>query len=202
MSLLNKYIDILNSHLKDNLFNDKKFAGCDIGTIAKSVYAKAYENTIVIIPGSIDAEGNEKNYSLDDTFSLQSYHKIISKTYSQPPAEQQFGNNKINQESISAYMVFFSSFGRIKITAEELEYQISKSFPSNVERSKINNRAIRSLRFVLQNTNFDSFSVFNREYQNVKYELGVEDILFSMQYQIIALINKDCLNDCEPCNNG
>lgn len=204
MPFLEKQIDVLNSQLLAGPLKYKQFQGGLFGGIAKPVRVESGENQFVIMPGSIDATGKETSFVIDDTYPIQLYHKILSKNFSERPANRQYGDSaNMKVETISAYLVVFSKFGRIRLTAEQLEALITMSFPDAIPQDAIADiSGMTQMRVILQSSDMDMQRVFNREYQNVEYSLGVEDILFSIQYQIETVFKKGCLNICEPCETA
>jgi hypothetical protein len=77
---------------------------------------------------------------------------------------------------------------------------IITNFPDRIAAGSLSTLSgIETMTVNLTGSELDGQTVFANEYRNVKYPLGIEDILIQVNYQIEVAYNKSCLTICEPC---
>ncbi len=200
MPFLKEQITIINNHLEDNAFNYQQFKSGLIENIAKPCVV-ADGDGFKIFPAVITVGGTEKYLGLDDTYPLIVYHKILNKSYTIQSANNQYGSGYSRMiENTNAYMVVYAKQSKVGLTAEQLEALIIVNFPDKILASSLSSlNGVETMTVNLTGSDLDAQTVFNAEYQNVSYPLGLEDILIRINYQIEVAYNKSCLNVCEPC---
>ena len=187
MPFLKEIINKVNNSLKANAINDKRFATARIEGITRSI--ERHNGAIVeVFPVALTDNFEFKDVSIDDTYPLIIYHKILNNSYQQKDSDR----NYICKTDVK--MVVYGKIGKLNITSEQLEAVISMNFPTILDK---NGTGVDSIFIRLSSSEMDSQKVFNEEYRNIMYRLCENDILISFRYSIETNFKKGCFNICE-----
>lgn len=188
MPFLHEQVTIINDLLKSSL-NDERFAGTYWGTIAKDVTRPKESGGLETFPGSVDVDGKERYYGFDDNYPMVVYHK---------PQSISFQKEKFdNLGKFSMKMVIQSTQAKVKMTGEQLQGLFTANFPNQIDRALYQNINIGSMKATLERANLNQRQVWGEEFQNIEYKLGVEHILFSINYTIETRFKNGCLSVCD-----
>jgi hypothetical protein len=188
MPFLKEIINKVNQSLKTNAINDIRFASGRIENIARSIGRYNSENQLQVFPVVLTDSFDFKDISIDDTFPLIVYHKILSNSYTQQTSDRNY------QSKTDVKMVVYGKVGRINLTPEQLEAVFSMNFPTILDKSGTN---LDSIYIRLLSSEMDGQKVFNEEYSNIDYRLSENDILISFRYSIESAFRKGCFNICD-----
>jgi hypothetical protein len=142
-----------------------------------------------IFPSVVSNSGECRDAVIDTTRPLMIYHKLIGIT-SQIMARSGFGDAK--GDVLNVYnMQLVVYFGRdhLPLSLEELYIQINHYIPEELD--PVNPYKRISIKQAGLNAN--TMQVFQGEYKNVPYRLRSNDVLFTINYSIEAIINKSCI---------
>ena len=187
MPFLKEIINKVNNSLKANAINDKRFATARIEGIARSI-GRLVDNKVEVFPVVLTDNFEFKDVSIDDTYPLIIYHKILSNTYQQKDNDR----NYICKTDVK--MVVYGKVGKLNLTSEQLEAVIAMNFPTIIDKD---GTGVDSIFIRLSSSEMDGQKVFNEEYSNIEYRLSENDILLSFRYSIETNFRKGCFNICE-----
>ncbi len=196
MPFLKEQIKIVNDALRAGSLSDARFSNGLFEEIAIDV-SRMNEEKVETFPAIMDNNYEAREISVNDTYPIIIYHKIIRKGYAIAP--NNFGDgNKSMIEKTDVKMVVYGKYASLKITAEQLEAVIAMGFPDNVAKAKLTALKLDSMSVNLIGSNMNSAVVFQEEYKGFDLFLSAEDIFFSMNYSIESKFRKGCfsINDC------
>lgn len=198
MPFLNQLCIVVNQELLKSALKEQRFQGGRFEGLANESTSEGKTRPVIM---NRDYEAQE--ISVDDTFPIQIYHKILAKRYELnniAGQRSEFGDrNKYVKETVLAKMVIYGKYSKLKVTKEELEAIITTNFPDNMDAA--NNALLTALNldnvtYAMQATNFISKSVWAEEFSGHEYRLAPEDIFFSITYQIQSTWRKGCFQLC------
>ena len=198
MPFLNEQITIVNQELQKYALADSRFQSGRYEAIANEVTREGKT-----FPCVMSKDYEAQDITVDDTYPIQIYHKVLAKRYDLnniAGQKSEFGDrNKYVKETVLVKMVVYGKFSSLKVTKEQLEAIITTNFPDNMDADK--NVLLKSLNldnvtYSMQNTNFISRSVWGEEYAGHEFRLAPEDIFFSVTYQIQSTFRKGCFQLC------
>lgn len=145
---------------------------------------------------NLDGEGTPCVY--DDSYALVMYHRIFSEGIL-PIANRAFGNKASDYVTTTSEMelVVMAHRTKTKMTPRTLAAQIYYMMPA--EQSTIydtSNNKIASTIILANNINFDSNSIFSRDYRGTEYFVSESLMLFGIRYTIESTMRKECFNIC------
>lgn len=200
MPFTSSLISIINDHLTTNCLCDPRFAAGMIGGVAYDATRRDDDhNTIVQYPVLSTLSGEGTDISINDTYPITIYHKIISKSYT-PKNNGNFGDrqNEVTEKT-DIKMVVAGWTNRLSLTQEDLEALITSNFPDSIKPALYAPYNLMRVAATLQNSTLSKEQVFKEEYKGISYDLKPEQILFSVRYQIESDYKKGCFSilDCQ-----
>jgi hypothetical protein len=191
-------ISIINDQIKTNTLCDARFAGASINSIA-------YDGTEVdstgtrVFPVVYDLSGNGTKVSPDDTYPLQIYHKILNRTYQVKPSSVGSRANVVSEKT-DVKMIVAGWTNILQLSQEDVEALIASNFPDQIDPSLYTPLRLQNLVVTLQSSVLDRAQVYAGEYRGITYQIGPEQILLSIRYQIESTWKKGCfiITDCQP----
>jgi hypothetical protein len=187
MPFLKEIIKKVNDSLKTNAINDIRFADARIEGIARSV-GRLVDNKVEVFPVVLSDSFELNDISIDDTYPLIVYHKLLNNAYQQKDNDR----NYICKTDVK--MVVYGKINKLNLTSEQLEAVIAMNFPTILDKD---GTAVDSIFIRLNSSEMDGQKVFNEEYSNIDYRLCENDILLSFRYSIETNFRKGCFNICE-----
>ncbi len=201
MPFLKQQIELINEALKQTALADARFQSGRYETIAVDVSRKTTQGnngavTIETFPAVMSPDYEAQEITVDDTYPIIIYHKILSKKYA--PDKVEFGSrNKYVTEITGMKMVMYGKYATLKLTREQLEALITANFPDVIDRSCIQPYKLDNMIVTLQGSNMNTAAVFQEEYKGIPLFLAPEDILFSINYLIETRYRKGCFEICD-----
>lgn len=196
MPFLEKQIELLNKQLKATALADGRFTAGRIETIAVDCYRRNDDDKQEKFPGIIGKNFEAQEITVDDTYPVVIYHKVLQKGY-QVIKDGSVGNQQgYVKETSVVKMVVYSNTKKISMKREELEALITANFPDNFPGSLIAPLKLDMVMAVLQNTNFNTSGLWQEEY-TIPLKLAPEDIYFSITYQLQSQWRKGCFKICD-----
>jgi hypothetical protein len=193
-------IDLINDHIKTNCLCDPRFAAGMIGGIAYDATRRDDDHgAIVQYPVLNDLNGEGTDISINDTYPITIYHKVLSKNYIPKPVSNYGDRQKEVTEKTDIKMVVAGWTNRLNLSQEDLEALITSNFPDSIAPALYAPYKLLRVAATLQNSTLSKEQVFREEYKGIPYDLKPEQILFSIRYQIEADYKKGCftLLDCQ-----
>jgi hypothetical protein len=200
MPFLNQQIQIVNNGLLNLALKDARFQAGRFETIAVDVSRKdADTGAIQTFPAVMDKNYEAQEITVDDTYPIIIYHKILSKSYvAEKVPTGQFGDgNRYVNETTSVKMVVYGKYAALKLTREQLEALITSNFPDNISPVTIQPLKLDNMAVTLKGSDLNSARVWQEEYKGIPLFLAPEDILFSVMYSIDTRFRKGCINICD-----
>lgn len=200
MPYLNELVALINDGIRDSSLKDKRFSTAQLEGIAYQVARESTEGEqLEVFPAIVEPEKDPRYIGVDDTYPLIIYHRVLSNTYADDAKQSQYGDGFSAQVcSTDMLMVVFAKRAALKLSADQLEALLVSGFPDQFVRSATAEMQLTA-KATLQASTMDVFTVFAGEYRNVKFFLGVEDILFSLKYKIESRYRKGCFKLCGDC---
>jgi len=191
-------VKYINAKLKANLSGSQFQQGMYFG-LAKQVVRNQDNTPFIVI---FDNEGNDLSDFINDKYSITVYHRMTGQTFF--PVEQNqatsFGDGaEVKGTVMNMVMVVYGDRNKLKMTNEELCSLMYVYFPTVMEDS------LRTQLTGLQNVNFSPVSSNNISAQVSQSEgitCEVENILFSINYQIREQIDANCIEQCDYTFNS
>jgi len=198
MPFLKQQIEIVNSLLLQTAFADERFATARIEAIAVDCSRTESDNSISYFPAIMSENNEAQDITVDDTYGLIVYHKVLSSAYA-PDTKNQFGDrNKYQKQVTRIKMVVYAKFDKVKLKKEQLEALIAVNFPDQIpdvlfkQPLKLDDMGV-----VLKSSNMISAQVWQEEYKGTPLRLAPEDIYFSMIYDLETSYRKGCFTICD-----
>ena len=202
MPFLNQQIQIINNALTGAALSDARFQAGRFEAIAVDVSRKdANTGSIQTFPAVMDKNYEAQEITVDDTYPIIIYHKILSKAYAfdkNPTGPNQYGDsNRYVNETTSVKMVVYGKYAPLKLTREQLEALITSNFPDSIAPVTIQPLKLDNMVVTLKGSDLNSARVWQEEYKGIPLYLAPEDILFSVMYSIDTRFRKGCINICD-----
>jgi hypothetical protein len=202
MPFLSEQIEIINSSLQSLALSDARFSSGRFEAIAVDVSRKdADTGAITTFPAVMDKNYEAQEITVDDTYPIIIYHKILSKEYAfdkAPAGPNQYGDgNRYITETASVKMVVYGKYAALKLTREQLEALITSNFPDSIAPVSIQPLKLDNMVVTLKGSDLNSARVWQEEYKGIPLFLAPEDILFSIMYSIDTRFRKGCINICD-----
>ena len=194
-------ISIINQQIQDRCLCDTRFAAGMIGGIAYDATRRDDDkNSFVQYPVLTGLSGDGTDISINDTYPITIYHRILSRSYV-PKSNGSFGDrqNEVTEKT-DVKMVVAGWTNRLSLSQEDLEALITSNFPDSIAPSLYAPYKLMRMAAILQSSTLSREQVFKEEYKGIPYDLKPEQILFSIRYQIETDYKKGCftLLDCQP----
>lgn len=148
---------------------------------------------------------NTRDYStfagLDDRYSLQLYHRILSVEQQESPLS--YGDGQTNGREVATMRcVVFADKQRTRLD----QYQVSFMIRSSLNR-QYSGVALEAYSGLLGATieattdNYDGVEVYNQEYglEAQTYPVRMHQCLFTIDYTITSDYNNSCITSCLEC---
>lgn len=142
-----------------------------------------------IFPCVVSKSGECIEAIVDNTKPLIIYHKLLGMNI-QLLASRSFGDSAGDVQSThNMQMVVYFGRDHLPMTMEDLYIQINHYIPEQIEAYSPYKR------IVIKQTglNANVLQIFQAEYKNVPYRLRPNDVLFTINYTIETVINKNCV---------
>jgi len=175
---------LITETLGKAIFQSGRFEG-----LAYSAIATDKDGKVSMSPFVFNEAKEPISVSIDDTYPIICYHKLVGNTYTRSRTDEKNYTCVSNME-----LIVYAKQNRIKADMETLETAIVMNFPSNILNE---NLKVSQINIILQSTNINAMDVFNKEYRNIDYMLGENDILFSVKYSIESQFRKGCFTICD-----
>lgn len=142
-----------------------------------------------IFPSVVDDRGECRDAVIDTTRPIMIYHKLLGIT-SQVMARSGFGDAKGDVLNVyNMQLVVYFGRDKLPLSLEDLYIQLNHYIPE--ELAPVN--PYKRISIKQSGLNANTMQVFNGEYKNVVYRLRPNDVLFTINYSIEAIINKSCI---------
>ena len=197
MPFLNQITKFINDELKAGSLNKKKlqptnFIGLST-TIARSKKGSA-QNAVEILPAVIDESGKVIPITPDEKYSLQVYHKLLTKVYSID--KKGFGDEYLIKCVSELAMVVFTN-GKLTGKAKEvLEPVVLFGIPQRLSTALIADLKIKSCLIYPTASNLDHMQVFGQEFPRSEYFLNEQMSMFSIRYKVETVFSQTCIDQC------
>jgi hypothetical protein len=198
MPYLKQQIELVNTLLKPVAFGDSRFASAKIEAIAVDVARTDSNGARQIFPAVLDQNFEPQEITVNDTYPLVVYHKVIATAY-RPDANNYGQGVKKQVQTTQVKMVVYAKSSAIKMTRETLEAVLITNFPDNPPAASYADLNLDNLTITVQGSNLNSMAVWMEEYKGFEFPLAADDILFSITYTIQSLFRKGCFKLCD-CN--
>lgn len=201
MPFLNKQVEIVNNVLRGTAFYDERFKSGRYEAIAYEAVRQVSEGKFEFFPVVMDENYEAHEVTVDDTYPIVLYHKVLAKNYSLTPTNNTRGGfgdkNNYQTETTLVKMVVYGKWSAIKLTKEQLEALIVTNFPDNISNAIVAPLKLDNMTVTLQSSNLKPDMVWGEEYRNIPLRLAPEDILFSINYTITTTYRKGCFQICD-----
>ena len=198
MPFLKQQVQIINKLIRATSLSDKRFQSGRYESLAVDVSEKDGEK-VKTFPAIMNSNYEAVPVSVDDTFPIIIYHKIVSKTNVPVPDSGYGDGNKGRKERADMRMVVYGKYAKLQMTQEELEALITMNFPDQIAKAEISGLKLDAMLVQWNSSNMNGLQVFNQEYRGIEPFLAPEDIFFSISYSIECRYRKGCftITDCE-----
>jgi len=127
---------------------------------------------------------DEKPVGFDDSYALQSYHRLgdVAVTYSSGYGDQQ---NTVNTFQVS--MLVFNNKKQTKLNTDEI---------AMIVQSVLGNKKINSVRILPTRIILNSQQIFTTEYRGVPYPFDEDFSLMQINYTVEVTFKSGCFDLC------
>jgi|ERR1043165_815613 hypothetical protein len=198
MPFLKQQIQLVNQELLESTLKDARFQPGRFEAIAVDVSRTTATGGTETFPAVMSDNYEAQEITVNDTYPISIYHKLLNKTYSPAATSGNYGNGNpsvICKADIK--MVVYGKYTKLKLTTEQLEALITTGFPDLISREKLSPYKLDTMTVNLQSSNLNSAAVFAEEYKGFEPFLAPEDILFSIKYTIESRYRKNCFTICD-----
>ncbi len=196
--MLNEIVSIINQALNANAFADKLFQKAKFYEIVKSTPIKNASGVMEMFPATISEKGECIKVYPDDKNPIQIYHKVNSMPYGL--MKEQVGNGMNNIiRSANMSMIVFGLRSKLKLSDEELDLFIAAKLPERLTKTQLTDLKLKDCTIIYNSVDFNSMSVYAREYNTKEYYLKPGHLFFEVKYTIECRLDKRCINTCENC---
>jgi hypothetical protein len=187
-------IDIINNWIRKFSFCDPMFTADNVSLNGIAYDSNEEDKTFPVVN---TLKGDGTAVSLNDTYAIQLYHRILKKEYSYKKA--QFGNDaNMVTEKMYVKLVVAGNTQKLQLIQEDVEALIAANFPGNIPQAVFNPdyapMALESMMVTLTGSNLTKEQVFKEEYKGVPYSAKPYQILFCMNYYIESTYKKGCFS--------
>ena len=197
MPFLEQIVTKINTDLFVNSKPPFSIQGSRVEAIANQALVKDDGTNKIFLPLVYTSQGEWKEVTFDDTYSLTAYHRVLQNSYQYIPGDT--GRDKKKQKCTTLMLMCVMALrGQIKMSKEDLEAFIVMSFPvGNTNQYLIS--PLQTCTLGVAETNMDSLQVFQSEFKGLDVNLNPEKIIFSVKYKIEATYLTGCFDKC-ACN--
>lgn len=173
------------------VLSEQRFAGSQYSGIT-SLLMNDQESTALLMPCTIDSDGEGLWVGVDDAYPVQLYHRHNGCVFKSEPADA-FGGNAPRKEFIAMSLFVVAQRSRTRLAPEDLKTLIATAFPYEIPAQK---RALWKLSgsISLLSADLNSQNVYKREYNPAPTILDPQVNMFELKYQIECSYQKDCIN--------
>ena len=199
MPYIDRIVDLINDTLKAGALSRKAFQGGMFYGVAKLVQVKDTENKNTLRPHIYEISSKkETSPFINDTYSFQIYHRVISSSY-EYGKDQQFGDGgTLITETTTMQAIVYGDPVRLSVNQENLAFIIITGLPTDLTPTQIGNTDIGRVSIEPLSVNHNSISVYSQEYNQSDYPLDPRAILFALSYKIETISDKACMA-CTDC---
>ena len=194
MPYLKAQIQLINSSLKKTAFADARFQNGRYEAIVYDAVIQTGDNKRETIPVIMDDNYLPVDISIDDTYPIVVYHRVLTSSYTLLTGAQFGSGNPTVRQLNTVKMVVYGKYGALKLTREALEALIVTNFPDNINPPPFQ---LSQMLVQFTGSNYNSRQLWNEEYQGVDFRLSAEDIFFSINYTMQSIFKKGCFKICD-----
>jgi hypothetical protein len=189
MARLKEIVAFINNTLETKAFKDKRFIAGLHGIATMVEYQGA------IVPCIINNDADGKYVGLDDSFSVQVYHKNNGTVSLVVTSSDQFGDgNPVITRRYNMSMMVMGKRKLLDLTPEQLETIIDASFPDQLPAQLRNDFKLNNCSIGFSGTDHNSSTLLKREYGQPDKKYDLEMIIFEMKYTIECIYKKSCID--------
>lgn len=170
-----------NGHFAPQRFNPSRFLG-----IADPMRRVEEGGKEITTPTIIDNDGDGTEVVMNDKYSAQCYHRVVTPTYLLPPDNAYGKAGRDMQEIADCVMVFMGDRSQMKVTQVDCIAAVAYDFPKEFLPSQYSPLGLTSCVIEMGSVEKNPFDVFNTEWQGHDYALETSSILFSINYRVIS----------------
>lgn len=143
------------------------------------------------MPLLVSDSGNRSYTGFDEKYPIQIYHRVLDSSSEETDSGYGEGNYEI-QETTQLIMVVTNKRQETKTKGVDLARYIKAGFPSTLTATEINTTGIDQVLITTGQTNFNKEDIISEEYVSLK-AIPAEYEIFTITYQVVMIINKNCL---------
>jgi len=197
MPFVDKIVAQLNTEIEAELNQNSALQNHILYGIAEPSYVNS-EAKPTIQPCVINLDGEGTPVIYDDSYNLSIYHRIFQEPV-QAVQGMSFGNKAQDwvRTSTDMEMVVWAHRTKVKMNPRILAGQLFAMIPgTQITVTDTSNNKVGTAVLLVNNTNFDSLSIFGRDYRGSEYFVGEQLMLFGIRYTIESTFRKECFNTC------
>lgn len=198
MPKLREITAIINASLKAGNFHGRKFQDGKWWEIAYTI-GRVEGDKETRFPSVIDNAGEGTDVTVNDTYPIQFYHRIVSPLQYPDLAvntDDSFGNGDQNKEVAEMVLICVGDRSRVGAYTEEICAAICADFPKELTTAQLGVLNLQQCTIENVDTNTIPEEVFNQEYQNVDNPLPPEMFMLSVRYRVTTVYGKNCFSLC------
>lgn len=197
MPFTDKIVQSINTNLMAEIFSKGKLQDSKLFELAYVQKRDANEGADYVLTGF--ENGGESAVGFSDEYQSVIYHRMLSAVF--PPPQQAskagFSDDTVTLQDEPVNMVLVCYAKReTGIHESTLASWIAEVLNKSYSSSEFTSLGISSVTVSPTSVNFDSASVWTSEYKNANYPFTVEQIFFSINYQIKTSYSKGCFTKC------
>jgi len=196
MPKLTEITTIINTALEANVFNTSRFQGAKYNAVAELVKEKQGD-TIISRPCTVDDDGECTGVSVDDTWAMQLYHRVIGLSYDDASIDN-FGEPvTVKKETATMALVFISDRSRVEKRTDELMAAVAVNLPATLTNAELATLDLYDCQIRATGACvIDAEVVYNREYNLPEYYLKPNSVMCSLNYTIETIYSRKCFGLC------
>lgn len=199
MPYISEIVTLINATLTETFKDGSRFIK-DIKGVSELVPRNNADdqNTIPVLVNTSDF----KEFSgVDDRWSLQIYHRVLSVEQVETPISYGDGNENAREQA-NMRLVCFADRKRTKLDPYQMAFMIRSSLNNQYLGTTIEDYSgLMGATIEADQDNYNSVEVWQNEYNlpAENYPVQLHQILISIDYTITTDYNKTCITSCLEC---
>ena len=200
MPSLKNRIDLINAALRPKVWNTARYANGLVRGLSYLATRQGEGEGLQRFPVTMDESGEVKQITIDDTYSVTAYHRLVGTTYRPEVDRASYGDGVSYTHEVNVMkLVVFGNYSALRRTPDQVIDDIVNVMPSEFAGASIAPLGLDGMWVTVTASEIDSLAVFGSEYVGMQYAIPPEDFMVAITYAIETRARKNC-KPCSPCD--
>lgn len=191
---LDNIVASINTFLRTEVFKDRLYSGSNFVGITEMVpHETSEEGVIQTVPSVIDSKGESNPITLNDTYPLQVYHRLVARATGTPKIPGYGDENNNVKDAYQLAVVIIGDRTKIQEKQSQIDQLVYRMFPSSIKNGQ--GKIICYIKPL--NTDFRTKTVFEGEFQGISFSQFYKYFIIKMDYSITTQnYQRQCVEVC------